>query len=123
MTPQSVTIVIFKKDVTARDWPDLSKTALPYVKADLSQWTREGDECDDAEADCSADIIDMDMDSSSAGTKSGVLLQVSTLRIDFMVYAFANENKSQINAQPHLASQRRQLHESCGRSKVRQLKG
>ena len=94
MTPQSVSIVIFKKDITARDWPDLSKTALPYVKADLSQWTREGDESDDAEADCSADIIDMDMDSSSAGTKSGALLQVSTLRIDFMVYAFANEIKA-----------------------------
>jgi hypothetical protein len=73
---------------------------LPYVKTDFSRWTWESDVSDDAEEDCSTDIIDMNMDSSSAGTKSGVLLkQVFPLQIDFTVYAFANENKRQINAQ------------------------
>jgi hypothetical protein len=100
MTPQSVTIVIFKKDITGRHWPDLSETALPYVKTDFGRWTWEGDESDGAEEDGSTDIINMDMDSSSAGTKSGGLLkQVFPLRIGFKVYSFANENKSQINAQ------------------------
>ena len=67
-TSQSVTIVIFKKDLTARDWPQLSKTVLPYVKTDFSRWTWEGDEWDE---DDSTEIINVNMDSSSAGTKSG----------------------------------------------------
>ncbi|KIM86381.1 hypothetical protein PILCRDRAFT_4881 [Piloderma croceum F 1598] len=75
MTPQSITIVIFKKDIAARYWPDLARTALPYAKTDFSRWTWEGDESDDMEEDCSTDIIDMDMDSSSAGTKNGGLLK------------------------------------------------
>jgi hypothetical protein len=75
MTPESVTIVIFKKDITARHWPHLSKTVLPYVKTDFGRWTWEGDESDDEEEDCSTGIINMDMDSSSAGTKSGGLLR------------------------------------------------
>ena len=73
---------------------------LPYVKTDFSRWTRESDVSDDAEEDCSTDIIDINMDSSSAGTKSGEFLkQVFPQRIDCTVYAFANENKRQINAQ------------------------
>jgi hypothetical protein len=100
ITPQSVTIVIFKKDITGRHWPDLSKTALPYIKTDFGRWTSEGDESDDEEEDGSIDIINMDMDSSSAGTKGGGLLkQVFPLRISFKVYASANKNKSQFNAQ------------------------
>ncbi|KAF8970177.1 hypothetical protein BDZ97DRAFT_129642 [Flammula alnicola] len=76
-TPQSVTIVIFKKDITARDWPQLSKTVLAYVKTDFSRWTWEGDESDDVDEDGSTDIINVDMDSSSAGTKNGGLLKQS----------------------------------------------
>ncbi|KIM86377.1 hypothetical protein PILCRDRAFT_816309, partial [Piloderma croceum F 1598] len=75
LTSQSVTFVIFKKDITARHWPHLSKTVLPYVKTDFTRWTWEGDESDDMEEDSSTDIIDMDTDSSSAGTKSGELLK------------------------------------------------
>ena len=91
MTPQSITLVIFKKDITTRHWPNLSKTALPYVKTDFSRWTWEGDESDDMEEDCSTGIIDMDIDSSSMGTNSGGLLnQVVPLRIGFNDYVFAN---------------------------------
>jgi hypothetical protein len=91
MTPQSVTLVIFKKDITARHWPDLSKTALPYVRTDFSRWTWEGDESGDIEEDCSTDIMDVDVESSSAGTKSGGLLnQVVPLQIGFNDYVFTN---------------------------------
>jgi hypothetical protein len=100
---------------------DLSKTALPYVKTDLSQLAWEGDESDDVEEDCSTNIINVS--SPSVGTESGGLLQVFFLRINFTIYAFANRNKSQMNAQPRLASQCQQPHKSCGRSKVLQLKG
>lgn len=94
MTPQSVTLVIFKKDIAARHWPHLSTTVLPYVKTDFSRWTWEGDESDDLEEECSTDIINVDMDSSSVGTISeGLASQVFPLRTDFTVYTFANEKK------------------------------
>lgn len=70
-TPQSVTIVIFKKDIIARYWPQLSKIVLAYVKTDFSRWTWEGDESDDVDEDGPTDIFSVDIDSSSAGSKIG----------------------------------------------------
>jgi hypothetical protein len=81
MTSQSVTFALFKKDMTTRRWPYLSKTSLPYVSTDFSRWTWEGDE---SEEDGSTDIIDMDhdKDNTSVGTGGGHLLkQVFPLRI------------------------------------------
>ena len=42
-TLQSITIVIFKKDLTAWYWPQLSKTVLVYVKPDFNWWSCEGE--------------------------------------------------------------------------------
>ena len=84
MTPQSVTIAIFKKDIAARHWPRLSKTLLPYIKTDFSRWTGEGDESDDVEDN---DSINVDMDSASVGTEGGGLLkQVFPPRIGSYVF-------------------------------------
>ena len=84
MTPQSVTIAIFKKDIAARHWPRLSKTLLPYIKTDFSRWTWEGYEFDDVEDN---DSITVDMDNSSVGTEGGGLLnQVFPLRIGSHVF-------------------------------------
>ncbi|KAF9072229.1 CHAT domain-containing protein [Rhodocollybia butyracea] len=68
-TPQSTTIVIFKKDIAHRSWPRLSKTTLAYVKTDWSRW--EDDESDDIDSDekSSIDSINTDRDSSSTGKK------------------------------------------------------
>jgi len=91
MTPQSITIVLFKKNASARHWPRLSKTVLAYVETDFSRWTWEGDESDDMEED------NMDMDDSSTRINNGGLsTQVLTPRIGSQVYDLANENKSQI---------------------------
>ena len=82
MTLQSVIFVIFNKDITARYWPCLSKTVLPYVGTDFSRWTWEADESDGVEEDFSTDIINTDVNSSSAGTNSeGLLKQVFALPI------------------------------------------
>jgi len=74
-TPQSVTIFIFKKDIAARSWPQLSKTALAYVKTDFSRWTWEGDESEEDE-DAQDETINMDMGSSSAGTEGREVIPV-----------------------------------------------
>ena len=103
--------------MSARYWPQLSKTALPYVKTDFSRWTWEGDESDLDEVDetGSTDIINADMDSSSAGPKDGEPLKpVFTLQICLVVYTVNNENDSQIKAQ--------QPHKSCGHSGVLELR-
>ena len=93
---------------------------LPYVKTDFSRWTWEGDEWDE---DGSTDIISMDMDSSSAGSKNGEPLKsVFPSRIGFEVYTFNNEDDSQIKAQPHPVSKRQLPHKSYGRNGVPQLK-
>jgi hypothetical protein len=98
MTPQSITIVLFKKNMSARRWPRLSKTMLAYVETDFSRCTWKGDESDDVEEDGSTDIINVDMDGSSAGMISGGLpKQVFALRVSSQVYDLANGNKSQIN--------------------------
>ena len=82
----------------------MSKTALPYVTADSSRWTREGDESDGMEEgdesdgvdeDGSTDVISVDMDSPSAGTKSEELLKsVFPFPISFVVYTFKDEDDS-----------------------------
>ena len=120
-TSQSITIISFKKDLTARDWPQLSKTVLAYVKTNFSQWTWESDEWDE---DSSTDIINVDMDSSSAGTKSGEPLKlVFPSRIELEVYIFNNEDESQTKAQPHPVSTRQLPHKSyaSGCNRVLQL--
>jgi len=98
-TPQSITIVLFKKNASARHWPRLSKTMLTYVETDFYRWTWEGDESDDVEED------NMDIDGSSARINNGGLsTQVLTLRIGPQVHNLANENSSQTK-QPRPASQ------------------
>ena len=93
VTPQSVTLVILKKDITARGWPRLTKTVLPYVKTDFSRWTGEDEESDDMAEDGSSDTIHMGTESSSSGTKSGGFLkQVFPLQTGFRFYAFNNNN-------------------------------
>jgi hypothetical protein len=93
VTPQSVTLVILKKDITARGWPRLSKTALPYVKTDFSRWTGEDDESDDMAEDGSSDTTNMGTGSSLSGIKSGGLLkQVFPLQTGFRFYAFNNND-------------------------------
>lgn len=83
---------------------------LAYVKTDFNQWTWERDECDE---DGSTDIINVDTDSSSTGTKSGEPLKlVFPSRIELEVYIFNNEDESQIKAQPHLVSKRQLPHQS-----------
>jgi hypothetical protein len=69
-----MTLIIFKKDMTGREWPQLSKTSLSYVKRDFSQchWDEDG----------STDIVDVDMDGSPTGTKGrGISKQVFFLWI------------------------------------------
>lgn len=112
-TPQSVTIVIFKKDITAQYWPQLSKIVLAYVKIDLSRWLWDGDEPEDVDGDGTT------LNRSSAGTEIEGK-QVFPLRIDLEVFAFDNGNYSQIKALPF--SQRRQRHRSCGPSIVLRLR-
>ncbi|KAF9062589.1 CHAT domain-containing protein [Rhodocollybia butyracea] len=53
---------MFKKDITSRYWPELSKAALPYVETDFSRWTWEGDESDDMIETGSTETINMDAD-------------------------------------------------------------
>jgi hypothetical protein len=74
-TSQSVTIVLLKKNMNARHWLRLSKTVLAYVKTDFSRWTWEGDEGDDMDEDGSTDIVDVETDDASAGTKGGQVLK------------------------------------------------
>ena len=122
-TPESVTIVIFKKDFTAQYWPQLSKTVLPYVKPDFSRWTLEGDESDIVDEDNSIDVINMDIGSSSAETEGGNhLTSVFHWQIGFEVYIFNDENDSQIKAQPYPVSKRQQSHKSYGCNGVPQLR-
>jgi hypothetical protein len=55
---------------------------LPYVGTDFSRWTWEGDESGDVEEDFSTDIINTDVNNSSAGTNSeGLFKQVFALPI------------------------------------------
>jgi hypothetical protein len=70
-----MTFIIFKKDTTAWDWPQLSKTSLSYVKTDFSRWTWEGDESGDEDNNGSTDIINVDIDGSATGTKGGGILK------------------------------------------------
>ena len=101
MTPQSITLVLFKKNMSALYWPRLSKTVLSYVQTDFSRWTWESYKSDDMEEGGSTDIANVDMDSYSAGIKSGWLLkQVFALQIGSRVQDLAKENKSQMNPQP-----------------------
>ena len=75
-----MTLIIFKKETSGQDWPQLSKPLLSYIKTDFSRWTWEEDESSDEDEDGSTDIINVDMDGFPTGTKGGgIMKQVFSL--------------------------------------------
>lgn len=57
LTSRFVTVILFKKQINARDWSHLSKSVLDYVKSDFSRWTWNGDQADDMEKNSTVDIV------------------------------------------------------------------